>query len=212
SGVTGAPTIAAAPDRPGRMSVTVAIPEDALTGVTWLVPPPPATLGAGPALQMVSLAVGPLDPPAASDDIAALLLTGAGAGRKADSNNATADAGSGFGGLNADNLVSLGGVIRAIRDSEIVVRTTHPDAPPDQNNPIWLYDELAGALVAPEPEPLTILLDGNGPVKAGTPPEQQQAALPDAMVTAELLAPDGSSWLATLRQFGGAAVRAWLDG
>jgi hypothetical protein len=100
-------------------------------------------------------------------------------------------------------------IIRAIRDSEIRIRTTE-GGEPVQGAPVWLFDEASGEFFASGPGPLTIVID-DAPTRHDHASAHQGAnasahgSIADAMDTPKL------HWSQALRQYGWEAAKAWLN-
>ncbi len=95
-------------------------------------------------------------------------------------------------------------VIRAIRESEIVIKVSDLAGVTAASARTWLFDEAQGAFVERDPERLTIVVDGG----AEATPKSAHAfgSIETAAATAS-----PSSWPGTLRQLGRAAASKWFD-
>ena len=99
-------------------------------------------------------------------------------------------------------------LIRAINDGNIAIKVGHAGGQGTATNrQIWLFDEAQGAFVAPDPEPLTIVIDRPDAIAA---PVHSDHTL--GLVATAAMVSFGSSWLGTLRHFGRKATRAVQQG
>ena len=98
----------------------------------------------------------------------------------------------------AREIVSAEDVIRAIKSGDIAIKRV--DAATEANNAggrVWLFDDVEGTFVAPEPEPLTIVVERHeNPASRERPAETLGLLATAAMISTE------PSWLGTLRQYG----------
>jgi hypothetical protein len=103
------------------------------------------------------------------------------------------------------DIVSPRDLIRAVNDGNIAIKCGHAgDAAAASAGRVWLFDEAQGAFVAPDPEPLTIVIDHND---APASPARSEHAW-KYVATATLVAAAEPSWLSTLRDFSIKAARA----
>jgi hypothetical protein len=118
----------------------------------------------------------------------------------------------------AREIVSANDIIRAIRTSDIAIRSG--EAPAGAAVQVWLFDDAQGTFVAADPEPFTIRLERDGSdTKDGRGPRHSvsattEDALNDAWalaVAAPTIAAE-SSFFGTLRQFGRKAARVVQQG
>ena len=98
-------------------------------------------------------------------------------------------------------------VIRAIRDSEIVVKVGSGSDSVDVGA-VWLFDEIEGALTARDADSLRIVIGG---AQEGIQADGHSVAHQgSAAVHADSGDGGGSSWLGGLTRLGRDAVKAWL--
>ncbi|HKS88267.1 MAG TPA: DUF3383 family protein [Stellaceae bacterium] len=101
-------------------------------------------------------------------------------------------------------------VIRAVRDSEISFAVARHQPAPGSGGQrqTWVFDEAAGTFVAPQPEPLTIVVADARAAADANPSQPGQSAYASAD---EAMVVPSSSWLTALRDFGRVAARAWFE-
>ena len=94
--------------------------------------------------------------------------------------------------------VSPDDLIRAINDGNIAIKFGDAAAgPTSAERRIWLFDDAGGVFVAPNPEPLTIVID-----HADVPVSGTQADHGSELVATAAMVSAGPSWLRKLRLFG----------
>ena len=114
--------------------------------------------------------------------------------------------GDNFGTVSIDKAVSAKDlIIRAIRDSEIVVEVSDGDVA-DADAAFWLFDDIDGRLIPPDPEPVTIVLDHLDAAPIDKPASH---AIGHSGVDRSGDAP--RTWFGALGHFGREAARAWFD-
>jgi hypothetical protein len=101
-------------------------------------------------------------------------------------------------------------VIRAINGGNIALKfgDSAANTTPSERR-IWLFDDVGGVFVAPDPEPLTIVIDSADVPASGTQSDHgSEPVVFAAMVAA------GPSWLRKLQLFGRKAARweaGWIE-
>jgi hypothetical protein len=103
----------------------------------------------------------------------------------------------------AREIVSPHSVIRAINESEIAIKHAAAAGQSALGGQVWLFDETEGTFVAPNPEPVKIVIDHNQ-----VPETQSDEALNLIAAAAMVSTVSESSWLGALRKFGRKAARA----
>jgi hypothetical protein len=99
-------------------------------------------------------------------------------------------------------IVSPHDLIRGVTEGNIAIKVGDVVAERARRQ-VWLFDDAGGKFVAPEPEPLTIVIDrADVPV----PPTHPEHSL--EIVTTAAAVAAGPSWLGVLRQFGRKAALA----
>jgi hypothetical protein len=102
----------------------------------------------------------------------------------------------------AREIVSPRDLIRAVNDSNIAIKVGDGVGERAYRR-VWLFDDAGGTFVAPDPEPLTIVIDRAEVPVSPTHPEHSLG-----IVTAAAVVAAGPSWLGVLRQFGRKAALA----